>query len=177
MRLLTVGLATTPLVQIYVSQDYQTERNKSCYCVRYQASQSTHKVYNRARLNVFSRQQLVTMLSCSLPSGVFLSSLRSPGFALPLLSPRHRLRLHRYAAPTPSTMGVPTSNASCHRGSPDPASGSMGFEAAIDPTMQHTLTLAVNGNHREVRERTKALWDTGGLSTTREKRNFREKKK
>lgn len=82
----------------------------------------------------------VTMFSCSrltraapswpwtglaLPSGVFLSPFPFPFLSFVLL------RFHRYKAPTPRTIGVPTNSASCQRGSPLPDCGSTGFEAAI----------------------------------------------
>lgn len=59
----------------------------------------------------------------ALPSGVFRSPVSFLSFVL--------LRFHRYTAPTPSTMGVPTNRASCQRGSPVPDCGSTGFEAAM----------------------------------------------
>ncbi|KAG7276293.1 hypothetical protein CRUP_015616 [Coryphaenoides rupestris] len=73
----------------------------------------------------------------ALPSGVFLSPLlpTSSFFFFPAdASPfERRLRVQRYTAPTPSTMGVPTSRASCQRGSPAAADcgSTTGLEAAM----------------------------------------------
>lgn len=116
---------------------------------------------------------------------VLLAAFR--GF--PLLIAFARLLFASALVPTPTPAPAPQVRGSDpeHDGSPDqqrqlpPGQTGPGlrFDGLGSGHRSHHAThtpptLAGNGNLREVKEGTKALWDTGGLSATREKRNFRK---